>query len=194
MKKTILLMSCLIVAGLFTISAQRKVYFTPKVGLNTTTITSTSGDWTSGLNLGFGIEWLITPKIGIESGIYYSEYGAKNIDMPSWNEKQTVELSYIQVPVTAKYYLVKGFNVFVGPQISYKINGNAKPGYSAITYNKDFSVNGLAGLGYQFAFGLTVSANYLLGFTSIAQPIYEANKNTYNCRNQAFQFNIGWRF
>ncbi|MDR0603899.1 MAG: PorT family protein [Bacteroidales bacterium] len=194
MKRNLLFAICLIIAGIFDVSAQRKVYFTPKVGLNITNITNTQGDWKSGTNLGMGVEWLIKPKIGIETGLYYSEYGTKNIDIPSLNHKQMVELSYIQMPIAVKYYLFKGFNIFAGPQFNYKIDEKVKPVYTTITYNKDFALNGLAGLGYQFDFGLTFSVNYVLGITSVGQPIFAANNNTYNRRNYAYQFNVGWRF
>ncbi|MDR2969692.1 MAG: PorT family protein [Tannerellaceae bacterium] len=195
MRTSILIASFLVAATMaFTASAQRKVYFIPKAGLNVTTITKTGGDWTTGTNFGLGIEWLINPKIGIETGIYYSGYGTKNIDIANLNEKQTIELDYIQVPIAAKYYLYKGFNIFAGPQITYIINESVKPVHTSLAYNKDLSVNGLIGAGYQFKFGLTFSAAYILGVTSIAQPIYAANENTYNRRNQAFQFNMGWRF
>ena len=194
MKKVFLFISCLIVAGIFNASAQRKIYFTPKVGINTTNITNTHGDWKSGMNLGLGVEWLIKPKIAIESGLYYSEYGTKNIDIPSLNDKQTVELGYLQIPVVAKYYVFRGFNVFGGPQVSYRLSDKVKPIYTNITYNKDFAFDGLVGLGYQFDFGLMFSAGYILGITSIGQPVYATDNNTYNRRNQACMFNVGWRF
>ena len=180
--------------GVFTTSAQRKVLFTPKVGINAANITNTQGDWKSGINLGLSVEWLIMPKIGLESGLYYSEYGTKNIDIPSSNDKQMVNLGYLQIPIVAKYYLFEGFNIFGGPQVSYKLNEKVTPIYTNIAYNKDFSLNGLVGLGYQFDYGLMFSANYILGVTSIGQPIYATDHNTYNRRNHACQLNIGWRF
>ena len=180
-------------AGILNASAQRKVYFSPKAGLNITNFTNTQGNWKSGLNLGLGVELPVSPKIGLETGLYYSEYGA-NIDNQFLNEKQIVKLGYIQIPVFAKYYLFKGFNIFGGPQVFYKINEKVKPLYTDVTYNKDFSLNGVIGLGYQFDFGLLFSVNYSLGINSIAQPIYATANNTFNHRNNAWQFNIGWRF
>jgi hypothetical protein len=194
MKKVFLFISCLIVTGIFNASAQRSVYFIPKVGINITNITNTHGDWTPGMNLGFGIEWLIKQKIGIEAGLYYSEYGAKNIAIPPLNDKQTVELSYLQIPIVAKYYLLNGLHIFGGAQAGYRLSDLVKPISTNIAYNKDFVFDGLAGIGYQFNFGLMFSAGYILGINSIGQPIYAANNNSYNRRNQAFLFNMGWRF
>jgi hypothetical protein len=187
-----------------------------KCGLNTSTITNLSGtvnselvtkigtERVSGLNMGLGFEYNPVKKWGIETGLYYSEYGTKYHTEGHRTEDYTVEIVHIQIPLLAKYYIYKGFNVFAGPQIGYRLASDTKPSNFYNLYGKKLYYSGVAGLGYQFNFGLQLSANYIHGFTDL-DPSYESysiiNQQTVlnkyesmNRRISAFQFNLGWRF
>ncbi|MDR2920366.1 MAG: PorT family protein [Tannerella sp.] len=192
-KKNAFLIYLLLLSTLH-VCAQKKFFVTPKIGLNLSTITNVDSDWKSGLNIGCGVEWLPFSKIGFESGLYYANLGADNVTLENSNTSATVKAGYLQLPLVVKYYAYKGLHAFAGPQAGYKISSSEKP-VSILNYGKDFDFSGIIGLGYQFNFGLVLSANYVAGFTSNDQGFYSTVAHeSRNCRNSAFQFNLGWRF
>jgi hypothetical protein len=211
MKRILLSLLCIAVPGIFNVFAQSKVYFVAKAGYNLSKITFFDTDFKGGLNLGLGMDWQISKKFGLETGLYYSEYGAKNlinkrIDNVIVNHE--LNIMHLQIPIMAKYYIYKGLNVFAGPQAGYELDISMKPVWVYAIRGEEFNFSGIAGIGYQFNFGLSVSANYVHSFTdldpsyetygilssesgeTIIPEIYKSN----NIRTRAFQFNIGWRF
>jgi len=178
--------------------AQQKFYFIPKAGLNVANISGTGGtDARIGMNVGLAVEWAITPKLSIEPGVFYSTQGTK---FPSGTK---IEMDYVNVPVFAKYYVFKGFNVYAGPQFGFNVRNrlsNKASIYEAVNdgdYIKVFDPALALGAGYQFDFGLNVSAGYSWSILN------HAKKSTYgywvghkkdSYHNQVFQIQIGWRF
>jgi opacity protein-like surface antigen len=220
MKKVLL--SFVIMAGAMSISAQSEFHFIVKGGLNASTITNLSGtresedvskvetDWKTGFNIGAGLEWNPNGKVGIETGLYYSEYGTKYRSEGLTTVSYTTGISHLQIPVLAKYYVYKGFNIFAGPQIGYRLSSKTKPGNLYNLYGKKLNYSAIAGLGYQFNSGLLISANYIYGLTNLDGPSYESSLSggsdtggsygpavpykSIDAKIRAFQFNIGWRF
>jgi hypothetical protein len=205
MKKVLLLF--VIMGGAISIAAQPGVYFVLKGGLNHSNFTHVEGDWVSGMNVGIGMDWQMSKRFGIETGLYYSEYGEKTVlEMVEIDYKRSYRMgiTFLQIPLLAKYYVYKGLNVFAGPQAGYKL-------FISDSYHlgsPDFSFSGIAGVGYQFKFGLSLTANYVHGLTDL-DPSYESyyiigdengetkypyRYETQKIRISAFQFNIGWRF
>ncbi|MDR0348375.1 MAG: PorT family protein [Tannerella sp.] len=215
MRKILLSLICITLAGVVSSYAQSKVRFLMKGGLNLSNITHLDGEGKSGLNVGLGMDWQISKKIGIETGLYYSEYGSEyEVEINPGESQKPIKQNYsfsayhLQIPVLAKYYVYKGFHVFAGPQAGYKLKHKNSGDYFYNMRRKDFYFSGIAGAGYQFGFGLSLSANYMLGLTEL-DPSYETfaivGKNgetttisfRYDSRHiklRAFQLNIGWRF
>jgi hypothetical protein len=215
MKKVLLSAACLVLFGIVHVHAQSKVRFLVKGGLIVSNVTYLEGEWNPGMNVGAGMDWQISKKIGLETGLYYSEYGSKRILRTIDNMVSQEPIKYysdfsayhLQIPVLVKYYVYKGFNIFAGPQAGYKLKHNYSGGYHL--YGNDFYFSGVAGAGYLFDFGLYLSANYTLDLTEL-DPSSETiaigvNENgeteiipikyeSKNIRISAFQFNIGWRF
>lgn len=199
MRKNNLFLICLFVLSASHVYAQKKVYVTPKAGIVLSNITNIDSDMQSGLHIGCGVEWRMMPQLGIETGLYYAGYGADKVIRTQHAQPLTVKIDYFQLPLLAKYYAYKGLHLFAGPQLGYKINTSEKP-YIMLNYGKKVDFDGVAGIGYQFDFGFVVSANYVVGLTSNDQNVYGSTNGeslaykSLNCRNSAFQFNIGWRF
>lgn len=195
MKKRLLIVFLMLVAGYVSqVSAQQEFRFIPKIGVNLANINGTGGtDLKAGLNAGFSVEWMLQPKFAIEPGVFYSMQGCK---FPSGTK---IKLDYINVPILAKYYLVKGFNVFAGPQVGF--NTMAKTEYAVAEgeedlkdYIKPIDLALATGVGYQFDMGLMVSAGFNWSFINHMKKsdLLDDNDNKYH--NIAFQFNVGWRF
>lgn len=159
-------------------AAAQGFHVIPKMGLNLSSLSHVDGSSVAGLNVGVSFELLFTGRFGIEPGVLFSMQGTK-ID------SERVHLDYINIPVYAKYYIIKGFNVFAGPQVGFNVR--AKSGgedVKNLIKTADFGLG--LGTGYQFKWGLMVSANYNFGFVDV-------RKST-SVKNGVFQINAGWRF
>ncbi|WP_295939228.1 porin family protein [uncultured Alistipes sp.] len=171
----------LVLASLLFVAAKSNAqgfHIIPKVGLNLSSLSNIDGSTIAGLNAGVSAEILFSERFGIEPGILFSMQGTK-VDVTN------IHLSYINIPIYAKYYLIKGFNVFAGPQVG--LNVHAKQGGENVKDRFKKADFGLGfGVGYQFKWGLMLSANYNFGFVNVS-------KDT-STKNGVFQLNAGWRF
>lgn len=150
----------------------------PKVGMNLSSVTNLSSSSIVGFNAGVSAEIMFSKRFGIEPGVLFSMQGAKI-------SGEKLHLDYINIPVYAKYYIIRGFNVFAGPQVSFNVR--AKSGGESvkdIVRTADFGLG--LGAGYQFGWGLMVSLGYNIGFVDIQKAS--------TAKNGVFQVNVGWRF
>lgn len=176
--KKIFTLSLLALLLAVTGAAAQGFHIIPKVGLNLSSLTKIDSKTIAGVNVGVSAEIMFTSRFGIEPGVLFSMQGAK-----VGSEK--VHLDYINIPVYAKYYVWHGLNVFAGPQVGFNVR--AKAGGEKVkdqVKTADFGMG--LGAGYQFKWGLMVSANYNFGFVNI--------EKTTKTKNGVFQLNVGWRF
>lgn len=174
MKKGLLLIAFL-VAG-FTANAQK---FGVKGGLNFSKVkVNTSGisefaEGRTGFYVGGLVDFKLSEKFHLQPEILFSSEGSENLDF-----------TFINVPVMAKYYIVKGLNIQVGPQFGFIADSDADTD-SLKTLNLGVG----AGVGFELPGGLFADARYNHGFSNlvkdgIATEFYE----------RAFQIGIGYRF
>lgn len=194
------------------INAQK---FGAKAGLNIANIKETgeyaeSYDNLLGLNIGAVAEFEITEKFAFQPELLFSMQGAKT----SYKEdfyygEYKGKLNYLNIPLIAKYYFAKGFNVQAGPQIGILLS--AKSDYTEteidfITleqsttsgtedikkyYNSiDFAL--AFGAGYKMDNGLFFDARYNLGLTDLAKD-RDANDNG-SLKNSVISFSVGYFF
>lgn len=78
-----------------------------------------------------------------------------------------LEVSEIAVPVLAKFYLVKGLSIEVGPQASAVIDSKAK-GVYANTNLRKYNLASVSGLAYDFSSGAFIQARYVYNFLDLA--------------------------
>ena len=150
----------------------------PKVGLNLSSLSNVDGKSIAGLNAGVSFEILFSKRFGIEPGVLFSMQGTK-IDAGK------VHLDYINVPIYAKYYLIRGFNVFAGPQVGFNVRAKSDgESVRSVVRKADFGLG--LGAGYQFGWGLMVSAGYNFGFVDV--------RKSATTKNGVFQLDVGWRF
>ncbi|RGP11905.1 porin family protein [Parabacteroides gordonii] len=199
MKKSLLLL-LLFVA--FQVSAQ-EFHFIPKIGLNMANITNSDGSMKPGLNIGVAGEVMMTERLAIEPGVFYSMQGTKDKESGT---TMKIKNDYLNIPVLFKGYVYEGFNLFAGPQLGFKVSSKIKASQSGTSVSTsegsdlfktvDFSI--VLGAGYQSPMGFLVSLNYNIGLTNtINKDKFSSLLGTTvdeTCRNGVLQLNVGWRF
>ena len=98
----------------------------PKVGMNIATLSDADK---SIIDLHFGIEaeYMLSDNLGLGFGAILSNQGAKYdfLDEAGQN-KYTVDLDYVHVPILVSYYVLPGLAVKAGIQPGFKMRAKAK--------------------------------------------------------------------
>jgi hypothetical protein len=159
---------------------------------NVSTDFSQKGSLTS-FHLGGFMEALYSEKIAVQPEILYSEQGFKFGDGDS---NTTFKLSYINVPVMIKYYVVKDLYVEAGPQIGFlntaklileQNENTTTQNVKDALRNNDLSLS--FGAGFNIKNQFNIGARYNLGLTNFL------NKELYpNLKNRVLQFSVGYMF
>ncbi len=203
--KKILLLS--IFFGLsFSAMQSQQIMYGAKAGLNLSTI---GGDKTeinhttkTGFHLGVLAEIPITGDFAVQPEVLFTSQGAKMqqtlfLDVELEGSKK---LEYIQVPVMAKYYVVKGLALEAGPQVSFltRAIGDIETTSNGITESRkveltgvskiDFSVG--AGASLYLDMGVFFAARYNFGLTNIN----DSDASDWKALNNVFQLSAGYFF
>jgi hypothetical protein len=185
--KKILLLAVVTVLGFTNVNAQ-EIKFGAKAGIN---IANINGDNTSSLepvaafNFGLVTEIPISQKFSFQPEIMFSGQGYSF----EGSDGNIVALSYLNVPLMAKYYIVKGLSLEAGPQIGYLLSAKNESTNVKDTFKKvDFAAN--LGIGYKLENGLNFGARYNFGLTNINNLEGSSSKN----KNSVFQLSIGYFF
>ena len=98
----------------------------PKVGLNIATLSDADKSITD-IHLGLEAEYMMSDNLGLGFGAILSNQGAKYdfLDEAGQN-KYTVDLDYVHVPILVSYYVLPGLAVKAGIQPGFKMRAKAK--------------------------------------------------------------------
>lgn len=164
----------------------------------------------TGFHAGFYTQIPVSERFLVESGVYYSTKGVKisqnflddTMVGGLLNVKASVanESHYIDVPVYGKFYLTDGFHIYGGPQVSYLLKNQVRmeAGLLGFSLGQNVEVDpGLrkwdfalgAGLGYDFANGLNITAGYDHGLTSL-----DEGRGDFEAYNKAIKLSVGFTF
>ncbi|MEO5788722.1 MAG: porin family protein [Gelidibacter sp.] len=201
-------MKNLFLATLVTIISATSIYaqsdntttqFGVKGGVNLSNITGDDvGDLDSrtSFHLGLFLEIPISERFSFQPEVLYSGQGF------NLNDKAEYKLDYIQVPLMAKVYLIKGLYAEAGPQFGFKVKEEVDYDSGAMgtvevdpddSVIKNFDTNLALGAGYKFDNGFSLSARYNLGLTSIIKDdaflIGDAD-----VKSAVWQFGVGFSF
>jgi hypothetical protein len=148
---------------------------------------------------GVGIDMPVAGKFRVESGLYYGRVGAsiggnlafKALELLGISAGATAISQRLEVPVLAKYEVVKGLRLVAGPQLNYAFNNDVRLRASVLginlvnrsvsinNYVEPFSASAVGGVQYAFNNGWQVQATYEQGLTRIARnnsaDIYQNN-------------------
>ena len=107
-------------------------------------------------------------KVGISLDVLYSQQGA-DFDVSDF------ELTYVNLPLVFKYYLVGGLHLQAGPQFGILVDDNVKELYTEVVEAQSSDVSGIIGVGYDLPFGLRVDGRYNFGLTDVLKDLSGKN-------------------
>ena len=166
---------------------------------------SSSGGDNGGLTaIYFGVyaEIPVSETFSIQPELLYSKQGGTQdgslvFQEANVNYESTFNLSYLTVPIMAKFYVAKGLSLEAGPQIGFLLKSefdievnNALFASSTtedvkdFTKSNDFAFN--IGAGYQLNSGLNFNLRYNIGLTDAYEDI--------DAKNNVFQVGVGYTF
>ncbi len=172
---------------MFGFAKAQNVNFGAKAGLN---ISSVSGESDAKSRVGFAVgafaEFKVSEKFSIQPEVLYSVLGAKS----KADGKPGYSLSYINIPVMAKYYVAEKFSLEAGPQIGFLTSAKYTEGSSSINIkdlfkSTDFGLN--IGAGYDVSKNIAVGVRYTAGLSNISK--IETKQ-----RNQNFAIALAYKF
>jgi len=164
-----------------------------KGGLN---FPNSSGDFHEnetliGYQVGIFSEIKTDEKFGIQPEILYSTHGVKNKFVKDGIAYDNdVKLSYLNLPILAKYFITQGLNVQAGPQIGFLMH--AEENNLNITDHVktiDFGLN--FGIGYNFLQDCSVDLRYNLGLLNALN--FHVGDVNYTIKNNMFSLALGYK-
>lgn len=186
--KKLLLIAVMALGFVFSAAAQ-DVTFGVKAGLNFSNIKTNIDNWGSsspdgrtGFYIGGLVDFGISEQFHIQPEALFSSEGFKDGD-----------LSYINIPVLAKFYVVEGFNIQAGPQLGILVDADGgTEGFNTTNFSLSF------GAGYELPGGFFFDARYSLGLTDITEidDIYLGDVvfSGIDIKTRNFQVGFGYRF
>jgi hypothetical protein len=179
MKKIILTM-----AAVFAVSfanAQDKksgssdMKFGVKAGINNSNYTGDANtDAATSFYLGGLVDFAISEKFHVQPELLYSVEGADNDSM-----------TFLRLPIMAKYYVAEGFSLQAGPEFAFKI---AAENEVTDEFSKSLDYGLGIGAGYELTSGLFFDARYNLGLANISDV------DGFDVGTSSIQIGLGYRF
>ncbi|WP_264534893.1 porin family protein [Flavobacterium sp. N1736] len=200
--KKIMLTAAAVLA--FAFSNAQETKFGVKAGLNISNIGGDVEDNSAivGFHVGGFAEIKLSEKFAIQPELLFSTQGSKIEDSgENFSAEDKLNLSYINVPIMAKFYVAPKFSLEAGPQIGFLVS--AKDKYKetfdgeTISSNEDvkdnfksidFGVN--LGAGFDFTENLSAGVRYNIGLSNIA----EAEGEDFKLNNSVFSLSVGYKF
>lgn len=192
----------------FAFSNAQETKFGVKGGINLHTITGdVSEDVSSkvGFQIGGFAEFKLSDKFAIQPELLFSTQGAKlETSEPEFgiSSEQKLNLTYLNIPVMAKFYATEKFSLEAGPQVGFLLSAKSK--YEATFDGEtesgdedvkdtlesiDFGVN--FGAGYDFTENLSAGLRYNLGLSNIAKT---EDDNDAKVKNSVFSLSLAYKF
>ena len=133
------------------------------------------------------MEYFMTDRFSLGAGINYAQQGAELKDT-----EVTYKIDYVNMPITANFYVVKGLALRAGLQPG--INVNAKIEAGDVEKDMDDAVKGFdlaipVGLSYEYRH-FVVDARYTLGLTKI----FDTKEVDLDSKNLTFQLSLAYKF
>lgn len=167
----------------------------PVAGINMANI-SGDGDSSNAMKLGFHfggiVDIAVSDNFIVSPGVIFSIKGTQDKD----ESKFKSNLSYIEIPINAKYQMESGLNFFAGPYFALLLSAKATDGTTDVDVkdfvnSSDFGVN--VGLGYTLESGLGFSAQYGLGLANINKDIAGVD-DTPSSKNSCIGVSVRYMF
>ena len=197
--KKVLMIAAMMIATL-SANAQNElgqITLKPMAGINLATMTKTDDSkMRVGLAAGVEAEYGLAEDLGVSAGVLYSMQGVKGTtNIAGVKIDQTYKLDYINIPILANYYIVKGLAIKAGIQPAFKVTSKAKfeGSYSGSKMSEEENIDGTKGFYLSVPFGLSyeisnvvIDARYNLGVTKAIKDV--------DCKHSWFTFTLGYKF
>lgn len=177
------ILSILLVLAAVQLHAQDKsITFGIKAGANFSNLKldfdgdGLSPDGATSVFVGGLVDIGLSESIHFQPELQYSIEGAKDADV-----------SFVNLPLMLKYYLVDGFNIQAGPQVGFLVD--AEGGTDGLK-STNFALN--LGAAYELPGGFFVDARYNIGVSNIAES--DPDFGDVSLKTKGFQLGIGYRF
>ena len=130
-------------------------------------------------------------KFGIQPELLYSTHGVKNKFIKDGIAyDNNIKLAYLNLPVLAKYFVIKGLSVQAGPQIGFLMHAEEN-GINITDHVKTVDFGLAFGIGYDFLEDCSVDLRYNLGLSN-AVDFHVADEN-YKIKNSVFSLAVGYK-
>lgn len=175
--KKIFLSAAAVMAFSFAAQAQsEEMKFGVKAGANFTNFDTEGGDidGKTGFYVGALVDLPVSGNFHVQPELHYSSEGADEAN-----------IDYIRIPVMAKYYVMEGLSLQVGPEVAFKIGADDL--IDETSKSIDFGLG--AGAGYELPMGLFFDVRYNLGLSNINDTDFGGD-----VKNTGFQVGAGYRF
>jgi hypothetical protein len=138
-----------------------------------------------GFHAGAFFSFLLGDHFAIQPELLFSSQGAK---IKYANNEQNFRVSYVNLPVLAKYRFTGGFYLEAGPQVGFKVSDDVKD-TPIEDFAKDLDLSIAAGLGYHSPIGLGIGGRYSAGLSKVGDFQYGTTRPDYRNSNiQIFLF------
>lgn len=174
----------------------QRISFGVKAGGNYSNFTEADFDTEGlrGFHGGLIVNFRLTDKWSIQEEFLYSTQGAKIKDNNFFGTKEELKLSYMSIPIVAKYHSNIGLYGELGGQANMLIEDSKNTGFEDFANKIDTGC--IAGFGYQFkngpAKGLGIGARYYYGFMEVGKFKSSAIKSDF--KNSVAQASIFYIF
>lgn len=173
--KKLLFVAVATIGFVYSGSAQ-DVNFGVKAGLNNTNFTGDADtDAKTSFYVGGFVDYAVSEKFHLQPELLYSSEGAAD----DWG------ISYLRIPIMAKYYVAESFSLLAGPSVAFKV-ATEDDFVDELTKSMDFGLG--FGAAYDLENGLFFDARYNLGLQNISDDGVSDVKNT------GFQVGLGYKF
>ena len=206
MKK--ILLAAILFALAFNVNAQELKYGL-KAGINLANLTGVDefdSETKFGYHAGGFLHIGLAEKFGLQPEILFSTQGTEfTVEDLSGSQDFKFNLTYINVPIMAKFYPIPGFSIQAGPQFGLLLGADFESEISGVTAELDVKdgVNNLDlsaafGLGYEIN-KLNVGARYTLGLNDIQGDAISIDgtspaEKLPDFKNGVFQVYVGYAF
>lgn len=151
----------------------QEMKFGVKAGVQNTNFTGDmDSDAQTSFYVGGLVDLTVSEKFHVQPELLYSMEGA---------DKASV--SYLRIPIMAKYFVADAFSIQAGPSIAFKVaaDDTVDDGIKSM----DFGLG--LGLGYDITENIFVDARYNLGLANISEGAGDT-------KNTGIQVGVGYRF
>ena len=171
MKKRILALS---VFALLATGAFAQISYGVKAGLNISKLTG-DADTDSRMAPYFGgfMNYEMSDKFSLQPELVVSMEGGKDEESETYEGKTysydaTYKLTFLNIPILAKYKVANGLSLMAGPQLGFKMSGKAEvEDEEADMDMKGMNLSLALGAGYSLESGLGFDLRYNLGLSNL---------------------------